>query len=81
MTEVLYRPVGADLTEDEIASITYPLTQGHARIKFLRSLGLHVDRRPDGQPLVNRAHYDEVRSGKKQLEAAGADNGIRWGVH
>lgn len=79
--DVLYRITGADLSDEEIARICYPLTQGYARIKFLRSLGLHVDRRPDGQPLVNRAHYDEVRSGKKQLEAVDADDGPRWGVH
>lgn len=50
-----------DLTDEEIADICRPLTQGAAQVRFLRRLGLRVERRPDGRPLVNRQHYDLVR--------------------
>ncbi|NRF70357.1 DUF4224 domain-containing protein [Aquincola sp. S2] len=50
-----------DLTRDEIAEICRPLQQGAAQVRFLRSLGLRVERRPDGSPLVNRQHYTAVR--------------------
>jgi len=42
------------LTDDEIAEICRPLTQGAAQIRYLRSLGLKVERRGDGTPLVWR---------------------------
>lgn len=52
------------LTDDEIASITEPLTQGAARCKYLERLGLKVEPRPNGQPLVGRAHFEEVMRGR-----------------
>lgn len=42
------------LTDDEIAEICRPRTQGAAQIRYLRSLGLKVERRGDGTPLVWR---------------------------
>lgn len=50
--------MSADLSDEEIAHICKPLTQGAAQCRYLKSLGLTVRRRPDGRPLVNRAHYD-----------------------
>ena len=58
--------IEADLSDDEIAHICKPLTQGAAQCRYLRSLGLTVRRRPDGSPLVNRAHYDAIMSGQPQ---------------
>lgn len=49
------------LTDDEIADITAPLTQGAARIKFFRRLGVKVEAKPNGQPLVWRADFDTAR--------------------
>lgn len=49
------------LTDDEIADITAPLTQGAARIKFFRRLGVKVEPKPNGQPLVWRADFDAAR--------------------
>lgn len=47
------------LTDDEIAGMTKPLTQGAARIKYIRDvLKVPVERRPDGQPIVRRADYE-----------------------
>lgn len=72
-----------NLTDDEIADICRPRTQGHAQIKYLRSLGLRVERRIDGTPLVNRAHYNTVMSGARPATEATASTGEQpvWGVH
>lgn len=55
--------------------ICHPLTQGAAQARYLRKLGLRVDLRPDGRPLVNRAHYDAVRGG---AERPGHAPGPQW---
>jgi hypothetical protein len=46
------------LTDQEIAEITAPLIQGAARCRFLNRIGVKVQRRPDGQPLVGRAEFE-----------------------
>lgn len=70
-----------NLTDDEINDICRPRTQGHAQIKYLRELGLLVERRIDGTPLVSRAHYEAVMSGKGRVDAEpDPTNGPRWKV-
>lgn len=49
------------LTDEEIAGATDPLTQGAARIKFFRRLGVKVEAKPNGQPLVWRADFETAR--------------------
>lgn len=70
-----------DLTDAEVDSICEGLKQNAAKVRYLRDLGLHVERKPNGRPLVNRAHYELVRStaraDTRQAEAAGPV----WGVH
>ena len=46
------------LTQAEIAQICHPLRQHAAQVRYLRSLGLLVHRRPDGAPLVSRAEWN-----------------------
>lgn len=46
-----------DLSDDEIARICDPLTQPAAQIRYLRKLGLLVNKKPSGRPLVARAEY------------------------
>lgn len=53
------------LTADEIAEITDPLTQGAARIRFFKERGCKVFARPNGQPLVHPAEWEEVKSGRR----------------
>lgn len=67
-----------DLSDEEINRICRPLTQNAAKVRYLRSLGLVVRRRPDGTPLVSRAHYDAVMSGR--VEPASASDGPKWSV-
>lgn len=50
-----------DLTETEVNEICAGLRQNAAKCRFLKRLGLRVERRPDGSPLVNRQHYNAVR--------------------
>lgn len=52
-----------DLTDAEIDMICDGLVQHHARVLYLQRLGLTVRRKPNGKPLVNRAHYDAVMNG------------------
>ena len=47
------------LTDDEIAYITQPLTQGAARRRYIeRVYGIKCRTRPNGQPLVVRAEAE-----------------------
>ena len=67
------------LTDDELAEICRPLTQSAARIRFLRGLGVTVERRPDGTPLVKRADWERQGLGQAPQpndRAAGAQP--RW---
>lgn len=53
------------LTDDEITVICAPLTQPAAQVRYLRhSLGLVVKQKPNGRPLVSRAHFDVVMGAK-----------------
>ncbi|AKJ28748.1 DUF4224 domain-containing protein [Caldimonas brevitalea] len=70
-----------DLTDEEIDRICAGLTQNAAKVRYLRSLGLHVERKPNGRPLVNRAHYNEVRGGMRDFPMAEVGAGPVWGVH
>lgn len=56
----------ADLCDREIDKICDGLTQNAAKVRYLRRMGLHVRQKPNGRPLVNRAHYDKVTSGVKE---------------
>lgn len=49
------------LSDTEIADITKPLTQGAARIRYLRRLGIKVEPKPNGQPLVWRSDFEAAR--------------------
>lgn len=71
-----------DLSDAEIDNICDGYRQNAAKIRFLRALGLTVDRKPNGRPLVNRAHYDAVR-GHPAARTANSDAGAQpvWGVH
>lgn len=55
--------------------------QNAAKIRYLRALGLTVERKPNGRPLVNRAHYDAVR-GQAAMHATTSSRAQPiWGVH
>lgn len=45
---------GAYYSDAEVDEMTEGLTQDAAKIRFLRRLGLRVDRKPNGRPLAWR---------------------------
>ncbi len=71
--------VTPDLTDAEIDMICDGLVQNHARAIYLERMGLTVRRKPNGKPLVNRAHYDAVMNGITQ-PARKAQRGPVWSV-
>lgn len=65
------------LSDAELADICRPLTQHAARIRYLRTLGLRVERRPDGSPLVRRADWERQQQAQTGIQAG---NAPRWSV-
>lgn len=53
------------LTDSEIASICDPLVAPAAQRRFLASLGLVVNAKPNGRPLVARGEFDRVLIGRQ----------------
>jgi len=70
-----------DLTDNEIDNICDGYVQSAAKVRFLRSMGLVVRRKPNGRPLVNRAHYDSVTGCAAAIAGAKSDSQPVWGVH
>lgn len=64
----------AHLTDTEVADICRPLVQHAARIRYLRALGLRVQRRPDGSPLVARSDWERLFAAQNGKPA----NGPNW---
>lgn len=69
-----------DLTDDEIDRICGGLRQSAAKVRYLQGLGLTVRRKPNGRPLVARAHFDEVMARTGQDQRPAPVNGPRWSV-
>jgi len=71
-----------DLSDEEIDSICAGLTQSAAKVRYLRTLGLRVDRRPNGRPLVARTewerHYANRQAPQAVANPAPPSNGPRW---
>jgi hypothetical protein len=74
------KTMGADLTDDEIDRICDGLSQNAAKVKFLRGLGLRVERKPNGRPLVNRKHYDDVTGSAAHNGRPARSDGPSWSV-
>ena len=65
------------LTEDEVSEICAPLKTGAAQARYLIKLGLHVERKPNGRPLVSRALLATVLTAGAPTTPA---NGPNWGT-
>ena len=67
-------PHGMFLSDEEIDGICEGLgANSHAaKCKRLASMGLIVNRKPNGRPLVVRSHAEAVLSGRAALEAHAA---------
>lgn len=66
------------LTDAELAEICRPRTQGAAQIRYLRALGLKVERRADGTPLVWRHDVERRREAPAASGTVGASNEPAW---
>lgn len=70
-----------DLSDNEIDNICDGYVQNAAKIRYLQSMKLVVRRKPNGRPLVNRAHYESVMGCTSAIEKARSDSHPVWGVH
>ncbi|MCB4365441.1 DUF4224 domain-containing protein [Hydrogenophaga taeniospiralis] len=59
-----------DLTDAEVDDLCSGLRQNAAKARYLRELGLTVNTRPNGRPLVMRAHAEQVLAGQRPAPAA-----------
>lgn len=69
-----------DLTQEEIDDICAGLSQYAAQCRYLRRMGLRVERRPNGQPLVARAEWERRLVSTQATPTAGAGNAPKWKV-
>jgi hypothetical protein len=60
------------LSDEEINKMCEPLEQPAAQIRFLKRLGLVVNRKPNGRPLVARGEYERVCVGRQRHEVDNA---------
>jgi len=58
------------LTDPEIADLCDGLQQPAAMVRYLRSLGLTVNIKPNGRPLVVRSHAEAVLAGRTEAPPA-----------
>ena len=58
-----------DLADEEVDALCSGLRQNAAKARYLVQLGLHVERRPNGRPLVMRAHAEQVLAGRTPAAA------------
>jgi hypothetical protein len=54
-------------TDQEIDDLCVGLINNAAKVRYLRAQGLTVNQKPNGRPLVMRAHAEAVLSGLKQI--------------
>lgn len=66
------------LTDAELAEICRPRTQGAAQIRYLRALGLKVERRADGTPLVWRHEVERRQAASAASGTVAASNEPAW---
>lgn len=67
-------------TDAEIDDLCAGYVTNAAKVRHLRSLGLTVNQKPNGRPLVIRAHAEKVLAGLQQIEdqaAPAAQTGTR----
>lgn len=64
------------LTDDEIAEICDPLINGAARYRYLTKLGLHTNRKPNGQPLVARSEFERVMGAARMVQVEQISNAV-----
>lgn len=76
--EAMTRP---DLTDEEVDALCAGLTQNAAKVRYLRRMGLRVERRPNGRPLVARAEWERIwAAGQRAAQLTPGANSPKWRV-
>jgi len=57
-------------SDSEINDLCEGLTSNAAKVRHLESMGLTVSRKPNGRPLLMRAHAERILSGMTNAQAA-----------
>jgi hypothetical protein len=68
------------LSDEEIADLCAGLKQSAAQARFLRHLGLTVKEKPNGRPLVMRAHCEQVLNPQQSHMVQGKTGPNRAGL-
>lgn len=68
------------LTKEEIDDFCKPLTQAAAQIRHLRRQGLTVRKKPNGEALVMRSHFEQVMNPVANIKPAGRREPNRIGL-
>lgn len=68
-------PTPSILSDEEIDKICEPLEQPGAQVRYLRSLGLFVNRKPSGRALVARSEFERVLGSQRFGAAESAGSG------
>ncbi len=55
-------------TDTEIDDMCVGYTRNADKVRYLRSLGLTVNTKPNGRPLVIRTHAEAVLAGLQQIQ-------------
>ena len=66
-----------DLTDAEVDELCSGLRQNAAKARYLRELGLTVNTRPNGRPMVMRTHAEQVLAGQHPAQAANDASTLR----
>ncbi|XXQ53868.1 hypothetical protein ACA040_002550 [Xenophilus aerolatus] len=61
---------GLFLTDAEVDAMCEGLAMNAAKARHLRSMGLVVNVKPNGRPLIVRSHAEAVMSGRAEADAA-----------
>ena len=68
------------LTKEEIDDFCKPLTQAAAQIRHLKGQGLTVRKKPNGDALVMRSHFEQVMNPVTNIKPAGRREPNRIGL-
>ena len=63
------------LADAEVAALCEGLEQPAAQLRFLRGLGLMVERKPNGRPLLMRSELERVLGAGRMIPANDRDSG------
>jgi hypothetical protein len=74
-------PLPPYLTDEEIFEICRPRRQGAAQIRYLKSIGVKLERRADGTPLVWRRDVERPAEPAATAGIVPAANQPKWSRH